>query len=314
MTSPPSCDALPPPLFREAQPFRFKRKHPDNSAANPGPSKRLSQPTSSFHHPNHRRHHSPHHHRSRQHRSPSLSSDQHLDSETAFRESLFDALADDEGAAFWESVYGQPIHTYSPYILSSAKTNNDPEQAELQRMTDDEYATYVRARMWEKSHGFIIEERRRREVERVRRKHREKHERDWERSVEEALKRGEERREKSRWKDAWGRYLRGWDVLSQIGNREDTEMKERIPWPVETVRYKDVAAEQVEKFFKHAPQPRKPGDEVNLGATLKVERLRWHPDKFLQRAGGQGLDKETIAKVTTVFQVIDRMWSGMRHA
>src|SRR5436853_946524 len=32
--------------------------------------------------------------------------------EAAFRESLFDAMADDEGAMFWESVYGQPIHNY----------------------------------------------------------------------------------------------------------------------------------------------------------------------------------------------------------
>ncbi|KAL8738556.1 MAG: hypothetical protein Q9181_000663 [Wetmoreana brouardii] len=315
MTSPPSCDALPSPLPREAQPFRFKRKHPDNSSApNPRPAKRRSQSTPSFHRPHYRRQYGSHHHRSRQHRSPSPSSAQQLDPETAFRESLFDALADDEGAAFWESVYGQPIHTYSPYIFSSAKINNDPEQAKLQRMTDDEYATYVRACMWEKSHGYIIEQRRRREDEHVRRKQREKHERDWERSVEEALRRGEERREKYRWKDAWGRYLRGWDVLSHIENREDTNMKEHIPWPVEMAGSKDVAAEQVERFFKHAPQPKKPGDEVDLGATLKAERLRWHPDKFLQRAGGQGLDKETIAKVTAVFQVIDRMWSEIRQA
>lgn len=30
----------------------------------------------------------------------------------AFRDSLFDALADDEGAHYWESVYSQPIHVY----------------------------------------------------------------------------------------------------------------------------------------------------------------------------------------------------------
>jgi len=29
-----------------------------------------------------------------------------------FQESLFDALGDDEGAAFWKEYIGQPIHNY----------------------------------------------------------------------------------------------------------------------------------------------------------------------------------------------------------
>lgn len=73
------------------------------------------------HHRHHHRHH--HHHRSKRRktnrddddrRSPSPYSLHHrsISPNSAFRESLFDALADDEGAAFWESVYGQPIHTY----------------------------------------------------------------------------------------------------------------------------------------------------------------------------------------------------------
>ena len=39
-------------------------------------------------------------------------SGEYMDPNSAFIESLFDALADDEGAAYWEDVYGQPIHTY----------------------------------------------------------------------------------------------------------------------------------------------------------------------------------------------------------
>ncbi|KAL8802041.1 MAG: hypothetical protein Q9182_004054 [Xanthomendoza sp. 2 TL-2023] len=174
-------------------------------------------------------------------------------------------------------------------------------------MTDDEYAAHVRAQMWERSHGHIIEERRRREEERLLRKEKEARGRTWERDVEAALRRGEERIRMHRWKDAWDRYLQGWEILATAPG--DKRVKERIPWPVETGRYRDVHQDQVEKFFKQAPQPNKPGGQLDLTAVLKVERVRWHPDKFLQRAGGEHVDKEIITMVTAVFQTIDRLWS-----
>ncbi|CAG9944600.1 unnamed protein product [Clonostachys rosea f. rosea IK726] len=67
--------------------------------------------------------------------------------QAAFRESLFDAMADDEGALYWEGVYGQPVHVYSN------------ERGELERMSDEEYAAYVRQKMWEKTHAGLMEER-----------------------------------------------------------------------------------------------------------------------------------------------------------
>lgn len=299
--------------------FRFKRKHPnDTSTSDLLPPKRRSHSPSSSHRTNRhhrhsqRHHHSHHHHRAR---SPSASCTpfQNLDPETAFRESLFDALADDEGAGFWECVYGQPIHTYSPY--RPASDNPNPGQASLERMADDEYASFVRARMWEKSHGYIIEERRRREQERERMRARDEERRGWEKDVEEALQRGEERRRKNKWKDAWGRYERGWERLKLAENeRGKGWIGERIPWPVESGLSAHVEREQVERFFKHAPHLQGPDDEVNLGKALKLERVRWHPDKFLLRAGSQGLDEKTIAMVTAVFQIVDNLWSGTLHA
>ncbi|CAI4217990.1 unnamed protein product [Parascedosporium putredinis] len=80
--------------------------------------------------------------RSRSPTPPNPHEEPPLDPEAAFRESLFDAMADDEGAAYWEGVYGQPIHVYS--------NERDGPQGELERMTDDEYAAYVRQKMWEK--------------------------------------------------------------------------------------------------------------------------------------------------------------------
>ncbi|KAI4207498.1 MAG: hypothetical protein LQ346_000543 [Caloplaca aetnensis] len=300
MSSPPAQSSL--TAFHNSA-FRFKRKHADDTTTfDRPPSKRSSHPS----HSSHRSYRHRHHHR-RHHRSPSLSPNLGLDPEVAFRESLFDALADDEGAAFWEGVYGQPIHTYSPYIPSAK--SDDPEQAELQRMTDDEYATYVRARMWEKSHGYIVEERRRREEERIRRKQRNEEGQKWEKGVEEALRRGEQRRRGTRWRDAWKKYLRGWETLSLSGDAGPEELKQRIPWPVETGLYADVDGVQVERFFKHASELEGQGKNTDLGKVLKMERVRWHPDKFVQKAGSHGLDKETIAMVTVIFQIIDNLWS-----
>ncbi|KAL8785308.1 MAG: hypothetical protein Q9213_003453 [Squamulea squamosa] len=309
MTTPSIDHPSPPPTSRIPAPFRFKRKHPEDfSVSDLPPTKRRSNSPSTSSHRH--RHHHQRQHRSHHPRSQNPITDHQLDSETAFRESLFDALADDEGAAFWESVYGQPIHTYSPYIRSSG--SDDPEQGELQRMTDDEYATYVRTCMWEKSHAHIVEERLRREAKKSRRRERKQQDRDWEQDVEEALRRGDERRRKNRWKDAWGRYVKGWEALSSPTHEEAKEMKYRIPWPVETGRYGDVNRERVEIFFNNAPQSAQPDESLDLRRVLKTERFRWHPDKFLQKAGEVRPDGEIIATVTAIFQIIDRLWSETR--
>jgi hypothetical protein len=58
----------------------------------------------------------------------------------AFQTSLFDALADDEAASYWESVYSQPIHVYSRPVEQTAS-------GELQDMDDETYAAYVQRKM-----------------------------------------------------------------------------------------------------------------------------------------------------------------------
>lgn len=234
-----------------------------------------------------------------------------LDPETAFRESLFDALADDEGAAFWEGVYGQPIHSYP-----RPTTDDGTATGELEGMTDEEYVAYVRVKMWEKTHQHVVEERARREEEGARRKKREEEGRRWEEGVEEALRRGEERRRGKRWKEAWEGYVRGWEAMVQGGwdtGREAMALRKRIPWPVLSGRWEDVEKDEVERFFGHAEQYAGMGEGC-LGRLLKVERVRWHPDKMQQRAGKEGVDGETMKMITAVFQVIDRMWSEAKSA
>ncbi|KAL1649904.1 hypothetical protein SLS58_001280 [Diplodia intermedia] len=238
-------------------------------------------------------------------------SDQYMDPDAAFRESLFDALADDEGAAYWEGVYGQPIHTYP--IEQQTPTG------ELERMTDEEYAEYVRRKMWEKSHQHILEERERQEKERQRRKAEEKAQREstgrmheehesFQRKVEASLKRGAERKSKRMWKEVWASYTKGWENIATGAVDKDLGVEDLLPWPVETGKVKNVSKEEVEHFFRSVPLE---GDDI--ATHLKTERVRWHPDKIQHRFGERGIDEATMKAVTAIFQVIDRMWSELRE-
>jgi hypothetical protein len=234
-------------------------------------------------------------------------------------------MADDEGAAFWEGVYGQPVHVYP-------NTRPGPD-GELEQMSDEEYTAYVRAKMWEKSHGHIIEERARRDEERKKRKEarrmgeeteRTRNEKEgFEDAITESLKRGEERKTRRRWKERWEEYLRNWEDMKRLmegqGNdasdEKKAQLRNKISWPVESGKKKDVSKEEVENFFRNAPLAGMDGgkESAELLAVLKMERVRWHPDKMQQRYGSLGIDEGTMKAVTAVFQVIDRMWNEERQ-
>ncbi|KAF1808809.1 hypothetical protein P152DRAFT_462208 [Eremomyces bilateralis CBS 781.70] len=244
---------------------------------------------------------------------PNARSDQYMDHDTAFRESLFDALADDEGAQYWEGVYGQPMHVYP-------NTYEGP-QGELEQMTDEEYASYVRGKMWEKSHQHVVEEREKREKQKSERREREKGRRrmeeeheeheEFKRRVEESLRRGEERRSRKRWKGRWEEYVQAWERVAEeaktAASASGTDAKPiELPWPIESGRRHDVSKEMVEEFFRRAPP-----EGSGLLALLKTERVRWHPDKVQQRMGSR-IHASTLKSVTSVFQIVDSMWSALR--
>ncbi|KAK7181791.1 hypothetical protein DPSP01_012530 [Paraphaeosphaeria sporulosa] len=229
-----------------------------------------------------------------------------VDSDAIFRESIFDAMADDEGADYWEGVYGQPIHIYP-------NTKPGPD-GRLERMTDEEYADFVRTKMWEKSHQHILEERAAREKARQSRKERNrdleeetaKEEAEREnirRQMEDSLKRGAERKRAKEAGAAWATYTTKWDHLRSLQNPGLHDPPKIIPWPVASGRASLVEAKSIEHFLKSSPNWR---DDAL--ALLKMERVRWHPDKMQQRFG-QHLDAETLKLVTAVFQVIDRLWN-----
>ncbi|KAF2735914.1 hypothetical protein EJ04DRAFT_511372 [Polyplosphaeria fusca] len=233
--------------------------------------------------------------------------------DAAFQESLFDALADDEGADYWEGVYGQPIHIYS-------NTRPGPD-GELERMNDDEYADYVRKKMWEKSHQHILEEREARARERSKQKKKERQREEetaqleeerenTRRRMEESLARGEERKRAREIEGAWTLYVEKWETLRNYKGLDQgvgTKIERIIPWPVVSGSIKHVSKENIEFFFQHSSAWRQ--DPV---ATLKVERVRWHPDKMQQRFG-QHIDVNTMKSMTAVFQVVDRLWNEHRR-
>ena len=215
-----------------------------------------------------------------------------LDPDVAFRESLFDAMADDEGASYWESVYGQPIHVYSDEKVGP--------QGELERMTEEEYAAHVRQKMWEKTNAGLLEERERREQRRKQQKEEQRQARKVQEEMDRSLRRGEERRQQKRWAAKWDEYTAAW--ASWDGTPE------ALAWPVESGLRKDVTEEHVREFFMCGLEL-KQGDKA---AALKEERVRWHPDKVQQRVGGK-LDEDVTRAVTAVFQTIDRLWGDMKR-
>ena len=243
---------------------------------------------------------------------PNTSSGEFLDPDALFRESLFDAMADDEGAQFWEGVYGQPIPKIDPVKM-------DVETGKLEAMTDDEYAAHIRAEMYKKTHQHLIEEKERRDkakkeqarmAEEARKQERESE--AFRRQVEESLKRGRERKDKAErmqgWSQKWAGYQELWEAF-----RGSTSGAPTIPWPVWSGRIEDLGKDEVEAFFLNGPTAGKP-DQADLVKTLKLERVRWHPDKVQQKLGGHGVDEAKMQGVTQVFQIVDRMWNEMKSS
>lgn len=222
-----------------------------------------------------------------------------------FRESLFDALGDDEGAAYWESVYGQPIHNYRV-----PDVQRGPE-GELEQMTEDEYVEYVRRRMWERTREGMLAEQERLRAERQQKRKEEAQRNaqsgreEFERAMDASLRRGAERKKaKIEWSAPWAAYLESWETIRKATEASTpTSLRSLLFWPVRSGKRADVRPQAVEEFMRHAPAP------AELLGILKAERIRWHPDKIQHRYGALGIDDTVMGSVTEVFQIVDRLWN-----
>ncbi|CDM37138.1 hypothetical protein DTO013E5_9455 [Penicillium roqueforti] len=226
-----------------------------------------------------------------------------------FRESLFDALGDDEGAAYWESVYGQPIHNYRV-----PDVQRGPE-GELEQMTEEEYVDYVRRRMWERTREGMLAEQERLRAERQQKRKEEAQRNaqsgreEFERAMDESLRRGAQRkRAKTEWGAPWAEYLERWETIRKVAEESAPKsLRNLLFWPVRSGKRVDVRPQAVEEFMRHAPPP------ADLLGTLKAERIRWHPDKIQHRYGALGIDDTVMRSVTEVFQIVDGLWNEERE-
>lgn len=319
-------DNTDPPATTNTRPFRFKH------SADAEYRQKHRHAGSAEKRTRHRRHHHGRHKKRRlsSDHGPSVSS---LPPDVAFRESLFDAMGDDEGAEFWHSVYGQPIHTYS-------RTYQDANTGELESMNDEQYAQYVRRKMWERSAEGVEAER---ESLRKEQKEREKRRKEeppsthneprtqtpadftFDFEIEASLKRGQDRKDKKKWQQAWQSYLDKWKELQNLYDSrkgtpaDDVEqiyLRNKIAWPVESGKRKDVCHDEVERFINKvsaSEETESMNQESIKASILKSERIRWHPDKIQQRYGFLHIEQSTIEGVTAVFQIIDQMWTDKRR-
>ncbi|KAK5050486.1 hypothetical protein LTR84_003767 [Exophiala bonariae] len=314
---------------RHSKRFRFKSKRdPHGDPEQARNSRKREGRDEDFAQRHRKRHKSSRHHKDEQ--RTFQHSTTRLPPEQAFRESLFDALGDDEGAAFWEGVYGQPIHTYPD-------TYRDDETGELEHMTDEEYAQFVRRKMWEKSWEGIEaakEEKRRerekekqeRRAEEARRSTREQKTDDhdiFDAHIEASLRRGQRRKDRKRWQELWQDYLRRWDELRQLAqdrlqkeedDKEQLFLRNKIAWPVESGSRKDIERGGIERFVRNGIgySDSKEDESVAFANAIKIERVRWHPDKIQQRYGSLEIDEGTLKGVTAVFQSFDTIWNDLR--
>ena len=255
-----------------------------------------------------------HYHQSKRTNGPQPSPPtQSIDHNTAFRESLFDAMADCEGAKYWEGVYGQPIHQFS-------RIYTGPD-GETHTMSDEEFVTYARAEMWKTSHAGLQEElHRKRKAEQARRRiwaetvraRAEQHkvrtrafraQREHEAladRVAASLRKGQEREERKTIFEAVRRYEKGWADITKSSAKFI-----QVPWPTLSGSVEDVTPREVEVFLGHLSDSTQ--GRQRLITTLKSERVKWHPDKIQQRAQGL-LDCPMMEKVTAVFQIIDDLY------
>lgn len=313
-----------------ATPFRFKRKQDEDD----GDQARMQAGQHRRYRREHRRHRSSRKRHRLSHERREDHPDTKLPPDVAFRESLFDALGDDEGADYWQGVYGQPIHNYP-------RNCADAESGELETMDDEQYVQYVRRKMWEKSAEGIEAareaKRRDRQEEEAARRRRKTEEyaahstansgnnnAGFTSEIEASLSRGRQRKERKRWQEIWKNYNAKWTTLHDLSklrtepsvdDSEQIVLGKKIAWPVESGKQKDVSSDEVERFINRvseALQTEQQDSTTARASILKAERIKWHPDKIQQRYGFMQIEQPTREGVTAVFQVLDRLWTEAR--
>lgn len=205
--------------------------------------------------------------------------------EQRFRERMSMAFADDERLDSLEAQFNEFSHVPKRWGGDSARPVYDDDgdfmKLDPRYMDDEEYAEWIRAGMYRKSHAQEYEEARRRKAEKAARRAREKAAKEESRRLERQVE--EERRQRRRNRDIRRRelarqeYESRWKELLSLppANLHFDD----IPWPIvaprPSVAVEDLTLEAVSLFLF--------SEETTKKDRLRETYLRFHPDKFESR-------------------------------
>lgn len=207
--------------------------------------------------------------------------------EQRFRERMSMAFADDERLDSLEARFNDFAHVPKRWGGDSARPLYDDDgdfmKLDPRYMDDEEYAEWIRAGMYKKTHAQEHEEARRRKAEKAASRAREKAAKEESRRLERQME--EERRQRRRDRDIWRRehsrqaYESRWkDLLSMPPAHLHFD---DIPWPVvvprSSVAVEDLTPEAVSLFLFSEETKKERKDK------LRETYLRFHPDKFESR-------------------------------
>ncbi|EUC57540.1 hypothetical protein RSOL_224300, partial [Rhizoctonia solani AG-3 Rhs1AP] len=230
--------------------------------------------------------------------------------ERQFRENLFDAMGDDAG---FESTEAR-LNEYDDFVpdrwgdSTSSHLRDDPSM-----MDDDQYAEWVRAGMWRRTHKAEIEAQERAEEERKRKKERErdrrKETRRMEREDNERRTRRKQVKEQQLVVEGWIAYEAQW---AQLRPSEATSLRfTDLPWPCypppRLPLDPDALSKQAISSFLLSPlhsigKPRK--------QRLREALLLYHPDRFIAKWMGR-VRKDDAQEVQEAVGRVARVLTGL---
>ena len=223
-----------------------------------------------------------------------------LDDEARFQESLFDAMAADEGADFYAAQFnGHSYETNRAALPNKDDTTRGGGVFDSfpNSLNDEDYAQYIRRGMSQHSSRrqptqpksspyFEAAQQKKEEEERYRKE-------------EARQKRAAEQKQKQRYTAAWERYITAWNTKSP-----DTWTYDTVPWPVYSGKPADVSKQAIQEFLAHRPKNTSASANPTLTDTAKYERnRRWHPDKFTQLALARIAPHDTQRTLLLVTQI-----------
>lgn len=98
--------------------------------------------------------------------------------------------------------------------------------------------------------------------------------------------------------DSSMKYWENWRIIKEQG------LKDVIFFPILN-KNSEISLENIENFYKQSEIDTK----TSIKQLLKVERIKWHPDKMAQTLKLSELDDEEIlVKITKVFQIVNELY------